>query len=611
MFLLESLVRNGSVSINSLPSRRRVTKADFPGTFMKWSTILTPIPCAMLFCLANACKPAVIDDLPYLWYARQIAQTPTQPFGPPPDGFPLIWYQHGQPAFTLLMPMVLPYWLALGLTLVGENLFLLKLWLFPFCLLLAASLYSLGKRFAPGMEKLLMVLTVFSPAFLPSLNVMIDVPAIALGLTAIAKFCRSLDGPRPRWQLVVCAGIIAGLAAQTKYTGMTAVAVLLLYGVARRQRLAGITAVAIAVGVFAGWEAYLTHVYGRSHFLSQLELRRTKTPMNESAGPIERWGSELSATLEKKAGMTAPLFGYLGGLGLPLLPLFLLALRLPVRFVHYFSAVAMAGFLTMTLLPERWAVFYRDPEIQRNVVSVSTIFMGAMGVSFVLLLGAGCAVLGFRRTLRLRRSGTCWFLIGWLVIEVLAYFALTPFAAARRVMGILVVAAIIIGRILSARRDSLRAKWIARHATLGVAIGVLYASTDYRDALAERAALFESVRLVHEQAGAKPRIWFTGHWGFQYYGEQQGLHAINPGESLLEAGDWIIVPDQSARPYAQTIRLEAPYVEKRGVVEIHEVWPLSTNSIYYDGYMPIRRHDGPRLRIAVYRVSQRFRAWTD
>jgi hypothetical protein len=574
---------------------------------MKWSIIFTPIPCALLFCVANAFKPAVIDDLGYIWYVRQIAQTPLQPFGPPPDGFYLNWYQYGQPAFTLLTPMVLPYWLAVGYSLFGENLFLFKLWLFPFCLLFTTSLFSLFRRFAPGMEKPLLALTAFSPTFLPSLNVMVDVPAIALNLTAIAFFCRALDRPKPRWRMIMVAGLVAGLAAQTKYTGITALAVLFLYGIARRQRLPTIAAIVIATGIFVGWEAYLTHVYGRSHFLLQLEIRRTKSPIDESASALQRLGSEIDATLEKKASMTSPLFGYLGGLGMGMIPLFLLGLRFPIRFVHFFTAIAIAGFLTMTLLPERWATFYRDVANDRNVVSVGTILMGATGVCFALLLSASCAVLAFKRTLRIRRSATCWFLIGWLMVEFLAYYVLTPFAAARRAMGIVVVASMMIGRILSTNRDPERGKWVHRYCALGVAIGFVYAWTDYRDAVAEHNALFESIKLVHEQSGGRPRIWFAGHWGFQYYGEREGLQTVYPDESIIEAGDWIIVPDSPPRPYAQKFQLRTPFAEKRGVVEIHEGWPLNTNPIYYDGYMPIRRHDGFRLRVAIYRANERFR----
>lgn len=576
---------------------------------MKWSLLLTPIPCAVLFCLANAFKPAVIDDLAYIWYARQIVETPAEPFGPPPDGFRLIWYQYAQSSFTLLTPMVVPYWLAVCIDLFGENLVLLKLWLFPFCLLFTSSLYSLLRRFGAGLEKPLLVLTAFSPTFLPSLNVMVDIPALALSLTAITVFIRALDGPKPRWRLVVIAGILAGLAAQTKYTGTTSVAVMLLYGVARRQRLAAVTAMLLAVSIFVGWEAYLTKVYGRSHFLMQVDMRRAKPRAEQPENAADRVGSEIVATLEKKLGITTPLFGNLGGLGMPLIPFLLFGLRARFGFVHYFTAVILAGFLLTACIPERWSIFYRDPENERAVVSIGTLLMGMMGVCVALLLGAGCIAV---RSAKLEGSQVDritppnWFLIGWLVVELLAYYALTPFAAARRLVAIIVVSTLIIGRLLASGSNVAEyQRGFARYVAFGVSLGIVYAWTDYRDARAQRDALFTSIGFIEEQAGARPRIWFAGHWGFQYYGERAGLETIYPAMSVIEEGDWLIVPD-GTRPHSQTVRLAMPFAERRGTIEIGDDWPLNTIPLYYDGYMPIRRHDGPRIRIAIYRANQRF-----
>ena len=573
---------------------------------MKCSVILTPIPCAVLFCLANAFKPAVIDDTAYLWFANQIALTPSEPYGPPPDGFRLIWYDRGQSAYTLLAPQVVPYWIGLGIALFDDNLVFVKLWLLPFCLLFTSGLYSIVRRFAPGLEKTLMALTVVSPTFLPSLNVMIDVPAIALNLTTIAVFCRALDGPKPCWRLVVMAGLTAGLAAQTKYTGATSLAVILLYGLTRRQRLAPLLAIAIAVSLFIGWEAYLSHAYGRSHFLLHLEKQRSSNLPN---GPEAAKTIEFAAMLEKKADMTIPLFGFLGGLGLPMIPLFLLGMRFRSRNVRIVAATLYAAFLLLMLLPGRWSEFYRDERHPHVEVTFGTLLMGLAGLWFGLTL-AGCTlVLALKGNLRIRRSGPCWFLIGWLLIELLAFYALSPFAATRRVMGIMVATTVLLGRLLATIRDPNTIRLVHRLCACGVGIGLIYAWTDYRDAVAERDALKACVNHIRAESPANARVWFTGHWGFQYYGEREGLRAIYPCESMIEAGDWIIIPDTPPRPYAQPLRLEMPFAQKQYVVEIFDAWPLSTNPIYYDGYMPIRRHDGGRLRIAVFRANQRFLAW--
>ena len=61
---------------------------------------------------------------------------------------------------------------------------------------------------------------VFAPAFLPSWNLMLDMPALALTLGALALFVRAATRQSIGW--AVCAGLAAGLAAQTKYNGLIA-----------------------------------------------------------------------------------------------------------------------------------------------------------------------------------------------------------------------------------------------------------------------------------------------------------------------------------------------------------------------------------------------------
>jgi hypothetical protein len=91
---------------------------------------------ALLLTLLNAFKPLTIDDAAYYQYAAQIAQDPLDPYG-----FEIFWGARPEPAFEVLAPPLLLYWWAGALRLLGDQPFLWKFWLFPFALLLAASLY--------------------------------------------------------------------------------------------------------------------------------------------------------------------------------------------------------------------------------------------------------------------------------------------------------------------------------------------------------------------------------------------------------------------------------------------------------------------------------------
>src|SRR5262249_36298561 len=138
---------------------------------------------ACVFTLLNCFKPLHMDDVAYHAFASHIAEHPTDPYG-----FDLFWDGQVKPAFQVLAPPLLPYWLAAALHLFGDRPFLWKLWLLPFAVVLVFALHTLARRFARGLERPLVAMAVLSPALLPSFNLMLDVPALALSLGAVALF---------------------------------------------------------------------------------------------------------------------------------------------------------------------------------------------------------------------------------------------------------------------------------------------------------------------------------------------------------------------------------------------------------------------------------------
>ncbi len=537
--------------------------------------IAGPTALAVIVTLANAIKPVLVDDTAYLAYARQMAAHPLDPYG-----FTIHWYTVPEPAMDVLAPPVVPYWLALGMRLFGEHILLLKLWLFPFVWIFARSLWELLRRFARGSEGIALPLIVLSPAVLPMVNLMLDVPAAALALASLAVFTqrRTLRSADSASRLIaIVAGLLAGLAMQTKYTAMLVPAAIAWYGLTHRQLRLAILACAISVLVFASWESLLFEKYGESHFLHHVAEQRAATG---------NWFQEKSALIPG-------LVGHLGLLGFG---------------IALFAARSM-GLSNRKLIPIAilWSIGAGLVAIlASDVIRARNVWRPfGTGVLLVALVGAGSLILKKRR---LRLSRGSWFVAGWLLLELAGYFVLTPFPAGRRVIGFTIAFGMVAARLLSRmqriRPERTPPRWLLPFA---IAISALFTALDTFDAypekvLAERAAV--------ELRGEK-RVWFAGHWGFQFYCERAGMIPIIPWQSDFLAGDMLVLPlhpdDRGFyRPHigSHPVHLPSSFVELVTVLEWDDWLSAQTVPNFYGGSEPIVGRDHPRLRLIVYRVTR-------
>ena len=344
------------------------------------SLLVSLSPCLLvsLCSLAGACtglnalKPLHIDDAALAYNSRQNAEHPLDPYG-----FKMLWYYQPEPGNAILGPPVFPYWWAMGRALFGERPWLWKLTLFPWCLLLAWALHSLLRRFAAGVELPLTVMTLLGPALLPSINLMLDVPALALSLTAIHLFLGACD--RNAFGQAILAGLLAGVAMETKYTGTVAPAVMLLAAVtSRRLRLWPAAALA-AAQVFLTWEFLIALLYGESHFLHSLR---------DGAGD-----------LMTKGALVAIFFSYLGGTVPFLFVLGLAALGARRRWQAAAAAAVVAGFALIVLFSAQFSADVRpSPALFGPLAAPEWAFPGSEIVfDAFAALGAVVVVLGVRR----------------------------------------------------------------------------------------------------------------------------------------------------------------------------------------------------------------------
>ena len=553
---------------------------------------------ALLLTLLNAFKPLTVDDAAYYQYASHIAQDPRDPYG-----FEVFWGERPQPAFEVLAAPLVPYWWAGAIRLFGNRPVLWKLSLLPFALLLAASLYHLLTRFAPGLERPLLWLMVLSPVVLPSFNLMIDVPALALTLASLSLLVGACEGDG--WARAAGAGLLAGLAMQTKQTSITAVAVLLGYGLIFGRLRLGLLAAAVAGAVFVGWELLMAVEYGESHFLHARAVR----------------AGTLSLTAIGLLGLG--FLSLLGGLAAVVVPLGLFALSAPRWLVGGTMLLASLGFAAIPFFPaERLPQLHMSPHLDGappEQLVFTALGCGVLAVAIAVFrhrlvdrAGVGPAkapaVLARPQEDIWTTRRTDLFLLGWLLVELLGCYAIWTFLASRHLFRVATVLLLACGRAAAARSsrggDRRLLGWVV---AWGVAVGLLFFGVDLSDSLARRDAVRRAAQEL-TALGAdreRERVWYAGHWGFRFYAESLGMKPVVPGSSRLEAGDWLLVPEGLSR---QHFGIPPGRVRQEAFIESRSPSPWSSIPSFYAGPIPLRSQPEAQIVVRVYRVERGFRA---
>ena len=522
--------------------------------------------------LLNTLKPLAVDDAVYSLFAAHIAEHPLDPYGFRAWGV--------QEANSILAPPVFLYWWALAMRLFGDNPFLWKLWLLPINLLLVFALHALGRRFARGMEMVFVCMIALSAAVLPCINLMLDVPALALGLFAAVLFFRACSADSVAGAIL--AGLVAGIATQTKYTAFVALGIMLLYAARSGKWRLGLLASSLAGMMFVAWELLIAWRYGASHFwLGFMQFR---------------------APLAAKLRLLQPLFGQGGSAMAAGLPLALAANRWSARVVWSVAGLAVLIFAFVAMPSGAFLNMLRDTVHLYPWPRLTSLLIGLIGAA---LLGS-VAVIASRLVRSPIANGTSAarklsfsddiFLVLWLLLEIAGYFALSPYPATRRVLGVVVVAMLLTCRLAS-RTCQGRIGLVWGIVGVNFLLGLSLFAVDLNTTWAQKQIAVELARECRRQE-TNANVWYFGSGTFEFYGGRLGMRRVKAPEAAISAGDWVLVvkgfePAFSRHP-----------VFARCVREDTREWPsiLPVRSEYQFGNVAIAREEGPQIRVTRYRV---------
>ena len=207
-----------------------------------------------------------------------------------------------------------------------------------------------------------------------------------------------------------------------------------------------------------------------SHFGSRISIAagtlNNKTISGALVGVAQgvKRGEGIAVPL-RKAGVFPPLAAHLGCLAVGVGLYAGRAVGVGRRWLVVAAVLWVVGVALIAVLPHEATVLVRGKAGQEKLTLAATVWR--VSGTAVLLCGAGCAgVLLFSagRGLRTGRRADSLFVVGWVLIELAGYFVLTPFPAARRVVGLSValgvLAARTVSRVSRARPDRRPPRWV-------------------------------------------------------------------------------------------------------------------------------------------------------
>ena len=469
---------------------------------------------ATLLCLLPLSGKAFnVDDPLFVWSAQQIAKHPLDPYG-----FQIIWYRTLTPMSDITMnpPLASYYAAAIG-AIAGWSERALHLGFLLPTLAMVLGTYRLAQRFTQS-PLVAAAATLLTPGVLVSAsNVMCDVMMLALWIWAVILWLEGLEFGEQRYWLA--SSLLIAAAALTKYFGICLVPLLGVYSIVRQRRLgAWAWYLVLPLALLAGYQLWTSALYGHG-MLSSAFLY---APQRVSEGRI-------SLLLYPVASAS-----FIGGCTLSALALAPLAW--PRKYILVTLLVEAAAFAAA------WLAF--GSHLRATHTGTALQQHGAtVGPELILFIAGGVSVLALAALDLWRHRDPDSLLLALWVWGTFIFTAFLNWTInARSILPLIPAGGILLARRLEtleiATKKSLQWKVaIALVISGAVSFWVAKADADWANSARQGARLI--AERTSNETGA---VWFQGHWGFQYYMQQLGMHPFDYRWSTLHPGDVLIIP---------------------------------------------------------------------
>jgi 4-amino-4-deoxy-L-arabinose transferase-like glycosyltransferase len=477
----------------------------------------------------------------FIWTARQILDHPTDFYG-----FRVNWYGLEQPMYDVMKnPPLTSYFIALVAFLFGFGEVPLHIAFLTFAIVTAIGIYFLARELCP--EPLLAALAgILTPAFMVSSNtIMCDMPMLAFWIWAVVFWLYGLREDSLFYLLV--SAVLICLSALNKYFGISLVPLLLAYSLAEKRSLGRwVFFLLLPLAVIGLYELATSMMYGRGLFSDAVVYAKS-------------WASIKNINFISQGVIGLAFMG--GG--------FISALLL-VPYVWSWRAVEAGLILTavilflLPVLPTIGDFPLRDAE--GGILSGLVIQISIFAVAGTTIIAAATLDLIEKKDsasllLFLWILGTFIFaaFVNW-TINIRTILPVTP------AVGILLMRRFCNANITPLFRDR-TALALSLLACASLSFFVTWA-----DATLANTARSAASEIAQKYGGRELPLWFQGHWGFQYYMQNQGGKPIDFRWAGLEKGALVVIPTNNTN----TRSMPPDTSEIIGAVEHHPFRWIST-----------------------------------
>jgi hypothetical protein len=441
-----------------------------------------------------------VDDPLFLWMAQQIVKHPLDPYG-----LEVNWSGFTQPMSAVMQnPPLCSYYIAAIGTFFGWSEWTLHLGFLAWAIAAILGTFAVARRFCSD-PLIAALVALFTPVFLVSAtSIMCDVMMFAFWVWALEFWLAGLDRQQ-WWRFFVSAVLISG-AVLTKYFGIALVPLLVVRTlVCDRRRAISLAFLLIPLAVLSNYEFVTEEKYGRGLLTAAMAFS----------------SSVSSATRPSHLAQLLMGLAFSGGCFIG--TLFFTRLRGGIAFLG--TAVAFVVFtVAFKFLIVSWV--YLD-------TSEAPVWLEG---GFFATIGGGILALSVMNFFR-RRDADALLLLLW-VLGTFAFATFFNWSITARTFLPMTPAVAILAVQQSERLQS--RSWLKYPALLVAALVSMWIGlADYRQADCARAA----ARFYEQRYGSEAsKVWFLGHWGFQYYMEQWKAKPFDWSNPKIAHGEIVIGP---------------------------------------------------------------------